>query len=143
MPTHSEPMPNAYRISIKALILNAQKRFLIVQEDNGLWELPGGGIDYGETPHECIKREIAEEMGLQTLHIAPQPSYFVTALNINGRWRANVFYVTTVADLNFTPSDECVAIKFVDTQEAQQMKLYPVVSEFLKVFNPKNHQHSS
>lgn len=35
-----------YRISIKALILNeARDKFLICQEDNGKWELPGGGLE--------------------------------------------------------------------------------------------------
>jgi len=41
-----------YRISIKALILDKDKRFLLVQEDTGLWELPGGGLEFGEAPQE-------------------------------------------------------------------------------------------
>ena len=30
----------------------------------GTWWLPGGGIEYGESPAECVAREVMEETGL-------------------------------------------------------------------------------
>lgn len=35
----------------------------------GLWQLPGGGLQAGETPYEALVREVAEETGQQGVRI--------------------------------------------------------------------------
>ena len=53
-----------YRVSIKALIYNDAGQILVVKEDGRpLWDLPGGGMDYGETFESALKRELYEEVG--------------------------------------------------------------------------------
>src|SRR6056297_3298410 len=105
-----------YRVSVKALILNeARDKFLICKEDNGKWELPGGGLEWDASPQEELPREIREEMGLEVTWMADQPCYFFTfAFERHIGRGANVIYETTVNNLDFIPSDECVEIAFVD-----------------------------
>src|SRR3989338_9133415 len=103
---------NFYRTSIKALILDEQKRFLLILENKGLWELPGGGLDFGEKPADCLRRELKEEMGLEVTNINDRPSYFITAPRGKKEWKSNVIYETKLKDLNFKPSDECVELRF-------------------------------
>src|SRR6187402_1170794 len=33
--------------------------------DTGWWTLPGGGLDFGEDPVDCVLRELCEETGLE------------------------------------------------------------------------------
>jgi 8-oxo-dGTP diphosphatase len=130
-----------YRISIKALVLNESRdKFLIVKENDGRWELPGGGLDWGSTPHEDLPREISEEMGVGVTWIAPHPSYFLTCQNSNHEiWIANVLYETRLESLDFTASSECTEVRFVNIEELTKLDLFPNLKIFGEMFDPKNH----
>jgi len=129
-----------YRVSIKGLILDeTHKKFAVVLEDNGLWELPGGGLDHGESPEECLKREIREEMGLTITKVAKNPSYFLVGKNMKGRWSVNLVFETEVKDFNFTSSSECREIKFISLEEIDSINAFRTVKELAALFDSKKH----
>lgn len=52
-------------VGCDVFVLNSDKELLLIQRaDNGLWALPGGCHDLGETPKKCAERECFEETGL-------------------------------------------------------------------------------
>ena len=128
-----------YRISVKALILDGEKRFLLIKELGGKWEFPGGGLDFGESARDGLSREIAEEMGLDVTFVADVPSCFQTFQKENGQWSANIIYVTKVKDLDFTPSDECVEVRFFTKEEALRENLFSNVADFVTMYDSENY----
>ncbi|WP_209329045.1 NUDIX domain-containing protein [Lunatimonas salinarum] len=124
-----------YRVSVKALVMEGENRFLLVREDNGFWELPGGGLDFGEDPEQGLRREVSEEMGLEIAFLAEHPSYFFTTINHKGIYIANVVYLARFEHLMFTPTPECVEVAFFTPDEVLAAKnMYPNVTEFAKIF---------
>ena len=54
------------RPSVSAIVFDEIRRKVLLtrRTDNGLWCLPGGGIDSGESAAEACEREVLEETGL-------------------------------------------------------------------------------
>ncbi|PIR94662.1 NUDIX hydrolase [Candidatus Falkowbacteria bacterium CG10_big_fil_rev_8_21_14_0_10_39_11] len=58
-------MKQPFYIGVFAIIKDDQDQVLLVlRNDYDLWNLPGGGLDTGETPWQGVIREVKEETGL-------------------------------------------------------------------------------
>ncbi len=56
---------------VTAAIIRNNEKILIArraqgEKHAGFWEFPGGKLEAGETPEECLKRELFEEFGIDT-----------------------------------------------------------------------------
>ena len=64
-------------------LVDADGRVLIAQRPEGkqlagLWEFPGGKVEKGETPEECLIRELREELGIETQTACLAPLTFAS-----------------------------------------------------------------
>ena len=127
-----------YRVSVKALITDEQGRFMLCKDSSGKWEIPGGGLDHGETFEQGLKREIKEEMDLDTEYIADNPCYSLTVYDHDTEeWICNVLFETRLSSFNFTPSDECLEFRFFNKEEALNENLFENVEKFIEEYVKK------
>ena len=57
-------------IKVTAAVIERGGKVLIARRKKGdrfegLWEFPGGKIEAGESPEECLRRELLEELGVE------------------------------------------------------------------------------
>ena len=113
---------------VSALVV-FNKKLLLLQRDDaigikdpGRWQLPGGGVEEGETPDEAMKRELQEEIGIipQTLRFlaTPYPGTHVYHAPLTEEEATKIKKGNEGKDLRFFSLDEMSIIPL--TQKLQQ-----------------------
>jgi 8-oxo-dGTP diphosphatase len=144
---HSTYFPDSFhRVVIKALCVRDGKLLLALESKkmSGKWELPGGGLDFGEDIRVALKREVEEEMKLKIKKISDRPVYIFTHRYENNSRKIGWYYSLVLAyrvefeDLNFTPTPECEAVAFHSKEDLKNIELNGQTKELLHIFNPED-----
>lgn len=115
--SYANPLP------VVATLLSCNKDAVIIQQRNiepqkGYWALPSGYINLGETWQEACAREVEEEMGIIT---KPQ-NYKIFDANMGNSNGTLVIFARHIqdinlADVNFSPNDEVLAMRLAYVPE--------------------------
>lgn len=84
----------------------------------GRWALPGGWVDYYESPHRTVVREVEEETGL----VVTRPRFLGHVTNV---WEEEGFQVTTLVYQCF-PVFSDLEPEIKEPEKASKMEWVPV-----------------
>jgi 8-oxo-dGTP pyrophosphatase MutT (NUDIX family) len=100
-------------IGARCLLRDDRGRVLLIRRsDNGLWAVPAGGIELGESVRQCAIREVYEETGLTPTSLTPMAILSgadSTETNLWGhtyQFHMTVFLVTAWTGELVTQTDE-------------------------------------
>lgn len=78
MPGGDSDRKTRFRLSCFAIIERDGRYLLARRSDIGWWNLPGGGMEFGETVLGCLEREVREEVGMRLTNVRPVGVYTKT-----------------------------------------------------------------
>jgi len=129
-PSFSEISKIAKRRSAGGVLFDKDGNIVLVQEIDGSWSLPKGGIDEGESPLDAAIREIKEETGIRSLRPLRSLGQYYRPTR-KGKKRIVFMYLFLVENQKLQPLDRRnPQAKFFPFEKAAS-KLYPQDASFL------------
>jgi 8-oxo-dGTP diphosphatase len=100
----------------RVLIKDKNQNILAIQDRADIWNLPGGKQEIDESPSDCAKREVREEIGLEIYNLT---ELYRGDFNFEGtEWRGYFFFADSVRGVPFINElDKIKEIRFIDSFE--------------------------
>lgn len=134
----SAEYPEAPVLAAGAIVVR-DGRVLLVRRgqppSEGLWAIPGGRVELGETLQQAAEREIEEETGLTIRAGNPVHTFDVILRDEAGRIRFHYVIVDLVADYvsgELQAGDDAREVRWVTSRELETLSVNQTTLEVLK-----------
>lgn len=135
--TAAEGLPRRTRVAAYAICEDGDGRVLLCRSRFGPWFLPGGGVEWGETPEAAFLRELGEETGLTGAVIELETVHSGVIRDSRG---AEVHYISIVyrarvegTDLRFETDGSTDMAAWVPRSDVGALPLAPSVRAALRL----------
>ncbi len=138
-PSSQEPSsqePEEPRLAVGAIVVDGGRLLMVKrghEPSSGLWSIPGGHVEAGETLEEAVRRETEEETGV-TVEVGQLVGY---ALLCHGsRHFVTLDFSAVPAGQGERPEapragDDAAAVRWVPLEEVRGLDLAPGLADFL------------
>lgn len=124
------PEPNSMVVAASAVVTDERGRILLQRRrDNGLWALPGGGMDLGDSLPGTAVREVREETGLDVevtglVGTYTDPRHIIAYADGEVRRQFNVCFTARITGGELAISDESTELRFVAPDEVDGLPMH-------------------
>ncbi|MFG3530744.1 NUDIX domain-containing protein [Streptomyces sp. NPDC047917] len=124
------PKPNSLVVAASAVVTDEAGRILMQRRrDNGLWALPGGGMDLTDSLPGAAVREVREETGLDVeitglVGTYTDPKHVIAYSDGEVRRQFAVVFTARVVGGELGISDESTDLRFVAPDELDALPMH-------------------
>ncbi|MFC0526255.1 NUDIX hydrolase [Phytohabitans kaempferiae] len=125
------PTPNRIVVAATAFVLDEDGRVLLIRRsDNGLWALPGGAQDIGESIAQTVVRETYEETGI-TVEVAgivgiySDPNHVIAYSDGEVRQQFSICFRARYHSGEPTRSSETPEVAWIARAELEALDIHP------------------
>ncbi|MGW6916732.1 NUDIX domain-containing protein [Kitasatospora sp. NPDC054939] len=124
------PKPNNLVVAASAVVTDEAGRILLQRRtDNGLYALPGGAIDLGESLPDTAVREVREETGFDVeitglVGTYTDPRHVIAYSDGEVRQQFNVCFTARITGGELRISDESTDLQFVAPEDIGDLPMH-------------------
>ncbi|MFD2445491.1 NUDIX hydrolase [Bacillus sp. CGMCC 1.16607] len=128
-------------VGVAVAVINETGEFLLQKRSDGLWGVPGGFIELGESTEEAGRREVLEETGIEIgkldlVGVFSGKEYFVKLPNGDEFYPVTIAYISKEIKGGFLKADgqETIEAKFFKANELPE-GLNPLIKNLIKKYS--------
>lgn len=125
------PEPNSLVPAATVFVQNEQDEVLLIRRsDNGLWAMPGGVMEVGETLSQAAEREVLEETGYEVevvdiIGIYSDPKHLIAYDDGEVRQQFAISFRGRLRGGEARTSDESPVVSWVDPETLPDDAMHP------------------
>ncbi|ASO18925.1 ADP-ribose pyrophosphatase YjhB (NUDIX family) [Actinoalloteichus hoggarensis] len=127
------PPPNGIAIAVSAFVLNETGELLMIRRsDNGLYAIPGGQLELGETLARTVVREVDEETGIAVeptgvIGLYSNPAHLIAYDDGEVRQEFSICFRARPAGGELHTSSESTEVLWVAHADLDRLSIHPSI----------------